>query len=125
MVYELRTNFSHDHLGNLGDYLSKNKDFMKDFLKATMTYVPETDPRIRQCNGEETCIECEGNPRRLEGLTGYWPCHFHVHEGFYHEGIVKSECPPGVKLEEKDRYADSSCYLWRVIKSQAKFGAAE
>ncbi|KAF4635214.1 hypothetical protein G7Y89_g2886 [Cudoniella acicularis] len=64
----------------LVEFIHANEDAMYDFLDAVKHFVPGQDPRIRDCKGYPTCVECADRPDRLEGKKGYWPCAFHTHD---------------------------------------------
>jgi hypothetical protein len=103
LVYNLR---SADYIsdGSLGTLLKENEDIMDDFLSAVQALeVPDRDPRIRDCRGEEGCAECAGHPDRMQSLVGVWPCAFHIHR------VTQGKSDGNT---EESEVVDKGCYLW-------------
>ncbi|KUJ22635.1 uncharacterized protein LY89DRAFT_763083 [Mollisia scopiformis] len=114
LAYQLRMEVDAGQLDHFKDFLMAHPEMLKDFLATMKGYVPETDPRNRQCNGEPGCTECGSNKERMAGMTGYWPCYFHIHYGYLHNGILKIVRPAYATEEEVEMYTDPGCYLWNI-----------
>jgi len=104
LVHHLRSeNYVRD--GALQAVLRSNGELMDDFLTAVKHFaILDKDPRVRDCQGEGGCIECEDRPGHLDGKTGVWPCLYHVHEIIEFKGG-----------NEEQLGTDTGCYLWREV----------
>jgi hypothetical protein len=114
LVYHLR---GPDYIenGNLQALMTENKECMEDFIEAVRKFVPDQDPRIRDCQSSENCAECAGNGKQSEGKDGVWPCYFHLHKEITIIGGdqgLKVEEGSSVMGEEGNQNAHDGCHLW-------------
>lgn len=83
-----------------------NMEVLMDFVKAVAAGDGVVrDPRIRDCQGDGDCVECGGDPERLAGKHGVWPCQYHIH------------LAPKIKKEdesEEGEEAGALCHLWNL-----------
>ncbi|KAL2072710.1 hypothetical protein VTL71DRAFT_12053 [Oculimacula yallundae] len=98
MAYQLHDeNWVQD--GSIASLLNSSGELMVDFLEAVRAYRHREDPRIRHCQGNPLCLECEpNNGEHLAGKQGVHPCCFHIHD----------------QVKGADgNLVDSHCHLWK------------
>jgi hypothetical protein len=84
-------------------------------MEAVRKLVPNQDPRVRDCQSSENCVECASNDKRCEGKGGVWPCFFHLHKEITISGGsegFKVEEGSSVKGEDGNQSTQEGCYLW-------------
>lgn len=98
ILYSLRT--TDGGVGILQDLLKTNDEACVDLVHAIrdITALP-IDPRVRDCGGEPSCVECANKPEGVVRAEGVWPCQFHVHQTISDDG---------------QQVVDTGCYLWDI-----------
>lgn len=95
--------------------MAENRECMNDFMEAVRKFVPNQDPRVRDCQSSDNCAECDSNGKRSEGKDGVWPCFFHLHnEITINDGSqgFKAEEDSSVICEDGNQSTQEGCYLW-------------
>jgi hypothetical protein len=97
LVYNLRSpEFKDKDINGMVKLLHENTEALTDFVTIIKNFVASKDPRIRDCGGEDGCVECFG---KVEGnrREGVWPCEYHEHTSEGADGQLA---------------VDAGCYLW-------------
>ena len=114
LVFTLRSPTYVDD-GSLPSLLNEKDEIMDDFLLAVRGFdfkFDGRDPRIRDCQGEPTCVECVSREGGMQGKTGFWPCYFHLHKVENFNGSKTEGSTQAGDMDRALEKADLGCYLW-------------
>lgn len=102
LLYSMSSSREDLHADVVAVFIAANGDALLDFVHTVKALdLVGRDPRVRDCQGSEGCVECQAGGERAKTKHGTWPCQYHIH------CLSK---PPAFMGDYRE--ADEGCYLW-------------